>query len=1359
MTNTHALPAPTDAGLTLVTLGGAALFRAEGGTPGRRVLGPGKPLALLAYLALGPGRSATREHLVDLLWSDAEPIAGDHAFRQTLWCIRHQVSLELIRADNGGIALAATLPSDRDAFLAAFERRDFDDAVAKYTGEFLPGFALPGGADFEQWADSERFRLRSSFLRAAEVVTRRHLREGSFREAAALARRLRDQDVYDERGWRLLLETLTSAGDFVAAVVEAERVERLLDQENREPEPATRAAIRLARQAPAAQPDTPQRVSLVAELVGREREFAALVAAWERARGGEARHVHVTAPAGLGKTRLLADLRARLRAVGGRVVSVRANPGERGVAYAFAGDLAAALAAVPGAAGVSTTSASVLLGLNPALSSRFAVTPEFSGDEAALRRRTFALGDLIHAVADEAPLALLVDDVHWADSLSRRLLAGALAKLVGCRVLAVTAARPVPEDTLASDGCERLSLPPLGAAQVAALVSSLGAMPSDEWASTLAAELSAACRGSPLLTLETVQLLIEHGTLCLDRDGWSCRDPQALVTEIRSGSALRRRIEEIAPGPAALLLTLAHAGTPLTVETVARAASRSDVAVRADLDALEQRGLASRVEETWVPAHDEIANLAVETATPEATRATHAALGEALAEAAGEDPSALARAAQHLLSGRREDRLGPLFRIYFRRTRQFGARRSLRAVAAEFLGEHATPERTAALVGALPLHIRTGLTSPARIAALIGALAVAAGSGAYVLLLPPPLQPDAILVAQPLGSGGDAHALAAAVFADDWDETALTLSRTRRFAVLEPPPVTEVSVDDLASSPDGTAWAYSKPAGPGGERDIFVRDARGAERRLTADPRGDFTPCWSPDGRWLAFSTERWNAHAWADLAVTNVATGEVRQLTSGDASDGACSWSPDGTRIAFSRGSASEMPPGPARVCTVAPDGTSVSCTEVPGWNVGAVLGWADDRSVWVRGYDAFAQSGWGRVTLDGERLGPVDSLRSGTAQVSPDGRWIATSSSVPGLPTPRWRVFPASHPERARFVAVPRGLEGRLRLTWLATRRPHYLDRLHIRAPRSPVPSSASTRLRADGFDSGGALIPVPPLRWRSTDTALATVDEASGVVSPRRPGRVAIVVTAGGWRSASVELAIGPPQWRTVIEEDWVGPLEDRWVPWGVPRPFVSRSPTSAWLFPNGDSTYTSGVYSRQAFAAASGLGMDVVLSTPLTMLQWQYVSLEITAALDETALRTWDHRTASPPTGSARAATRCGLTYPQGDGRASLRQARLSSPLASASWPMPAWVPTGRAWTLRIQYFPDGTCGFAINGRPAWRDTLGIEPTAPLRSALDAKSVRTRFRIGSVEVWEGVRDGVDWMVLDRSAAQRPRNRRLD
>ena len=70
--------------LKLVTFGDPGLHVGDGQGV-TVVLRPGKPLALIVYLASSPHHTARRAHLIDLLWSDRDAKAGSGALRQTLW--------------------------------------------------------------------------------------------------------------------------------------------------------------------------------------------------------------------------------------------------------------------------------------------------------------------------------------------------------------------------------------------------------------------------------------------------------------------------------------------------------------------------------------------------------------------------------------------------------------------------------------------------------------------------------------------------------------------------------------------------------------------------------------------------------------------------------------------------------------------------------------------------------------------------------------------------------------------------------------------------------------------------------------------------------------------------------------------------------------------------------------------------------------------------------------------------------------------------------------------------------------------------------------------------------------------------
>jgi Tol biopolymer transport system component/serine/threonine protein kinase len=58
---------------------------------------------------------------------------------------------------------------------------------------------------------------------------------------------------------------------------------------------------------------------------------------------------------------------------------------------------------------------------------------------------------------------------------------------------------------------------------------------------------------------------------------------------------------------------------------------------------------------------------------------------------------------------------------------------------------------------------------------------------------------------------------------------------------------------DPEFSPDGATIAFVWTPPGGAQSQIFLMDARGGDRRVFTGPRGDSNPCWSPDGKKIAF--------------------------------------------------------------------------------------------------------------------------------------------------------------------------------------------------------------------------------------------------------------------------------------------------------------------------------------------------------------------------------------------------------------------------------------------------------------------------------------------------------------------------
>ncbi len=201
--------------------------------------------------------------------------------------------------------------------------------------------------------------------------------------------------------------------------------------------------------------------------IGREAELAQVLQHWQAAVAGERQTLLLHGEAGIGKSRLVRELRQTLAARGFRTMECRCAPESTSSAFQPLIDLLrrqlrvhegdppalqlARLRALQITTGPEAAHALALLGA--LLNVPAQVLPPIPGGGSAERRRQLTM-DLLARVstvlADQAPVCLILEDVQWADPSTRALMHRLIAGPRHERVLLLLTLRGSPDDAAAS---------------------------------------------------------------------------------------------------------------------------------------------------------------------------------------------------------------------------------------------------------------------------------------------------------------------------------------------------------------------------------------------------------------------------------------------------------------------------------------------------------------------------------------------------------------------------------------------------------------------------------------------------------------------------------------------------------------------------------------------------------------------------------------------------------------------------------------------------------------------------------------------------------------------------------------------
>src|SRR5271166_2540084 len=256
-------------------------------------------------------------------------------------------------------------------------------------------------------------------------------------------------------------------------------------------------------------------------LVDRRWELATLTAMLDQSTDGRGCVVRVVGPAGIGKSRTVAETATLATSRGIQVLSTYCESHTSEVPFLV---LARLMRAAFGVDGLGEDQARAVLHdrvpgadeadrmlLEDALGIRdpAAELPDIAPD--ARRRRLTALVSAA-ALSRKAPCVYVIEDVHWIDPTSESLLADFLTVVHQTHSLVLITYRPEYRGELShTAGAQTISLAPLDVSDARALVTQLlGTHPS---VAGLAAQVAERAAGNPLFVEEIVHDLCDRGVL------------------------------------------------------------------------------------------------------------------------------------------------------------------------------------------------------------------------------------------------------------------------------------------------------------------------------------------------------------------------------------------------------------------------------------------------------------------------------------------------------------------------------------------------------------------------------------------------------------------------------------------------------------------------------------------------------------------------------------------------------------------------------------------------------------------------------------------------------------------------------
>jgi DNA-binding SARP family transcriptional activator/tetratricopeptide (TPR) repeat protein len=690
-----------------------------------------RAVSLVAFLALHAGSPQTRQRIAGLLWPDStdaqaltnlrrelhhlRQLLGDEASlvvtsRDLRWCDTKTCDVDVRVFDTERkAALAAAAAGDDDGILLHATA-----AIAVYRGELLPGV-------YEDWLLDARSQLERQYVDLCDLVSAARARTGDLAGAVAATRRRVQLQPLEEVGYRTLMELQADLGDRAGAVSTYHHCASVLERElGVAPDPATRKAFQrlmaqarpAARSAVAANRGAGRPGLAAAQLIGRSAELIALRAEWQAAVAGRRGLVLVRGGAGVGKTRLVAEVAEMARPQGAVIATAQCFGAAGQLALAPVADWLRNDAVQSAAATLDPVWRAEVGRLLPA-------DGRGAGSRAttdAWQRHRFFEGLARALIAVRRPLLLVLENMQWCDQETLAFITFCLGLADGAQLLVAATVR---EDNLDEDRelegwivrmratglLTEVSLGPLQGADTARLADAISGHRLPEADGDL---LHAATGGFPLYIIEAVRGIADPGGTPL---------PAGDLTVV-----LRKRLEEGTAAAREVAGLAAAVGTNFTLDLLIEASDLDADAVVEAVDELWQRRIMREFRDGYDFCHDLLRETAYAGISPPRRWRLHRRIAQGLELLHAEDTGSVAvqLAEQWARAGRPERAV-----TYYQRAADVAAgmfahaevirlhEKALAIITAMPQGRHRDSRELAVLEAtAAPLNARYGYSSP-----------------------------------------------------------------------------------------------------------------------------------------------------------------------------------------------------------------------------------------------------------------------------------------------------------------------------------------------------------------------------------------------------------------------------------------------------------------------------------------------------------------------------------------------------------------------------------------------------------------------------------------------------------------------